>query len=237
MLGKKNKDNESPGLPDETLKDKSKSNVVGFGIFIFAFLLVIGLEVYSVITLSSQKKIISQSSGASEKSKEIMLNMAKVGKKVSLAEYDYAKSLDTIMTPQNFQDFKNSITPMAAQFNVTINSISDGEITKVGKKFEIYRIKFEVVSEYQNYVLFRKDIAKTPFKINFEQETIKRNKPKSKEILIKGTVSAYVMEKKEKELKKLSGSIKKVEKDMEREKKRKEKKLKKQNAKKESEKK
>ena len=227
MLGKKNKDNEAPGLPDETLKDKSKSNVVGFAIFVFALLLIIGLELYSVITLSSQNKTIKASDGADEKGKEILMNMAKVGKKVNLAEYDYAKSLETIMNPQNFQDFKNSITPMAAKFNVNINSISDGEITNVGKKFKIYRLKYEVLSEYKNYVSFRKEIAKTPFKINFEQELIKRDAPKSNKILITGTVTAYIMEKKDKELKKLATSIKKIEREKEKEKKKKEKKLKK----------
>lgn len=231
MLGKKNKDNEAPGLPDETLKDKSKSNVVGFAIFVFALLLIIGLELYSVITLSSQNKTIKASDGAGEKGKEILMNMAKVGKKVNLAEYDYAKSLETIMNPQNFQDFKNSITPMAAKFNVNINSISDGEITNVGKKFKIYRLKYEVLSEYQNYVSFRKEIAKTPFKINFEQELIKRDTPKSKKILITGTVTAYIMEKKDKELKKLATSIKKIEREKEKEKKKKEKKLKKEDKK------
>ena len=225
MLGKKNKDNDTPpGTPDETLSDKSNFIIVGFGILVFSILLILGLQIYLGITVSSQNKKIAITSNAEDKGKTITLQIAKVGKDNSQAEYDYAKELETFMSNQEFQVFKNSISTISGEFSVNIDKLEDDKIIYLGKKFQINRIKYETTSSYKNYTLFRKKLIETPFKINFEEEVIKREHPLSKNIVATGIIGAYVAPDKEKELKKLASSVKKIEKKLEREKKKKEKK-------------
>ena len=225
MLGKKNKDNDTPpGTPDETLSDKSNFIIVGFGILVFSILLILGLQIYLGITVSSQNKKIAITSNAEDKGKTITLQIAKVGKDNSQAEYDYAKELETFMGNQEFQVFKNSISTIGGEFSVNIDKLEDDKIIYLGKKFQINRIKYETTSSYKNYTLFRKKLIETPFKINFEEEVIKREHPLSKNIVATGIIGAYVAPDKEKELKKLASSVKKIEKKLEKEKKKKEKK-------------
>ena len=225
MLGKKNKDNETPpGTADETLSDKSNFIIVGFGILVFSILLILGLQIYLGITVSSQNKKIQASSSAEGKGQKITLEIAKIGQNNSQAEYDYAKELETFMDNQEFQVFKNSISTIGGEFNVNIDKLEDEKIIFLGKKFQINRILFETTSSYKNYTLFRKKLIETPFKINFEEEVIKREHPLSKNIVATGIIGAYVAPDKEKELKKLASSVKKIEKKLKREKKKKEKK-------------
>lgn len=225
MLGKKNKDNDTPpGTADETLSDKSNFIIVGFGILVFSILLILGLQIYLGITVSSQNKKIQVSSGAEGKGQKITLEIAKIGQNNSQAEYDYAKELETFMDNQEFQVFKNSISTIGGEFNVNIDKLEDDQIILLGKKFQINRILFETTSSYKNYTLFRKKLVETPFKINFEEEVIMREHPLSKNIVATGIIGAYVAPNKEKELKKLATSVKKIEKKLEKEKKKKEKK-------------
>lgn len=225
MLGKKNKDNDTPpGTADETLSDKSNFIIVGFGILVFSILLILGLQIYLGITVSSQNKKIQVSSGAEGKGQKITLEIAKIGQNNSQAEYDYAKELETFMDNQEFQVFKNSISTIGGEFNVNIDKLEDDQIIFLGKKFQINRILFETTSSYKNYTLFRKKLVETPFKINFEEEVIMREHPLSKNIVATGIIGAYVAPNKEKELKKLATSVKKIEKKLEKEKKKKEKK-------------
>lgn len=225
MLGKKNKDNDTPpGTADETLSDKSNFIIVGFGILVFSILLILGLQIYLGITVSSQNKKIQVSSSAEGKGQKITLEIAKIGQNNSQAEYDYAKELETFMDNQEFQVFKNSISTIGGEFNVNIDKLEDDQIIFLGKKFQINRILFETTSSYKNYTLFRKKLVETPFKINFEEEIIMREHPLSKNIVATGIIGAYVAPNKEKELKKLATSVKKIEKKLEKEKKKKEKK-------------
>lgn len=225
MLGKKNKDNDTPpGTADETLSDKSNFIIVGFGILVFSILLILGLQIYLGITVSSQNKKIQVSSSAEGKGQKITLEIAKIGQNNSQAEYDYAKELETFMDNQEFQVFKNSISTIGGEFNVNIDKLEDDQIILLGKKFQINRILFETTSSYKNYTLFRKKLVETPFKINFEEEVIMREHPLSKNIVATGIIGAYVAPNKEKELKKLATSVKKIEKKLEKEKKKKEKK-------------
>lgn len=225
MLGKKNKDNDTPpGTADETLSDKSNFIIVGFGILVFSILLILGLQIYLGITVSSQNKKIQVSSSAEGKGQKITLEIAKIGQNNSQAEYDYAKELETFMDNQEFQVFKNSISTIGGEFNVNIDKLEDDQIIFLGKKFQINRILFETTSSYKNYTLFRKKLVETPFKINFEEEVIMREHPLSKNIVATGIIGAYVAPNKEKELKKLATSVKKIEKKLEKEKKKKEKK-------------
>lgn len=224
MLGKKNKDNDAPpGVPDETLSDKSNFIIVGFGVLIFSVILILGLQIYLGLTISSQNKKIEVTSNAEGKGKTITLQIAKVGKDNSQAEYDYAKELETFMGNQEFQVFKNSISTIGGEFSVNIDKLEDDKIVYLGKKYQINRIKYETTSSYKNYTMFRKKLIETPFKINFEEEIIKREHPLSKNIVATGIIGAYVAPDKEKQLKKLAPSVKRIEKKLEIEKKKKEK--------------
>ena len=44
--------------------------------------------------------------------------MAKVGKDVNKSEYEYIKEIMMFMSPTEFQNFKNSISGIASEFNV-----------------------------------------------------------------------------------------------------------------------
>ena len=212
MFGKKDKNKEVPGLPDETIPDKSKFIVLGFGFFVLAVIVILGLEIYTGITLSGQNKKLKMTSGISDKSRMILIDIAKKGKLSQEQEYYKAKELEKIMSTKEFQDFKNSLSPNAGKSGVTINNLVEGKTTFLGKDYQINRIKFVTTSTYQNYTEFRKQISLTPFKINFENELISREHPLSKNIKVEATIDVYVASEKEKELKKLKNSVTNYEK-------------------------
>ena len=58
--------------------------------------------------------------------------MAKVGKDVNKNEYEYIKEIMMFMSPTEFQNFKNSISGMANEFNVQINSLNESKADKLG---------------------------------------------------------------------------------------------------------
>lgn len=224
MFGKKkDKDQDAPGMPDETLQDKSKFIVLGFGIFCFGIILTLGLEIYTGIKLSNQNSVIGKTGNLGEENKKILVQMGIKGKESAKEEYFFAKELKRLMSPQEFQDFKNSISPMASKFAVNIDQLKDGKTSGVGKKYQINRIEYLLSSTYPNYVEFRKELSKTPFKINFENEIIQRERATSNIIVVEGTVYAYVADKKEKTLLKLKPSIDKHQKVVDKENKKKEK--------------
>jgi len=74
---KKNKSNSSL---DETLKDNSKKIVIGVSVLVATIIIVLILEIYTVTVKGSQNKKIRIGKGAEERSKTIMLEMAKIGK-------------------------------------------------------------------------------------------------------------------------------------------------------------
>ena len=222
MFGKKkDKDKEAPGLPDETIQDKSKFIVLGFGVFCFSVIIVLGLEIYTGIKLSNQNSIISRTGNLGDENKNILMQMGIKGKESAKQEYFFAKELEKLMSLQEFQDFKNSITPIAAKFAVNIDSLKEGKTSGVGKEYQINRIEYTTSSTYANYVEFRKELSKTPFKINFEKEVIRRERFTNNIIIVDTVVYAYVADKKEKTLKKLKQSVEKHQKVIDKENKKK----------------
>ena len=63
--------------------------------------------------------------------------MAKIGKEVNKNEYEYIKEIMKFMSPTEFQNFKNSISGMASEFNVQINSLNESESDKLGKIYSV----------------------------------------------------------------------------------------------------
>lgn len=198
MFGsKKNKSNSSQ---DETLKDNSKKIVIGVSVLVATIIIVLILEIYTVTVKSSQNKKIRIGKGAEERSKTIMLEMAKIGKETKDLEFKYYKALETIMSPMEFQNFKNSISGIANKNKVKINSINEGKVQDV-RGYKMNTINLDLLSGYNDYVNFKKNIAETPFRINFDKETIIRENPTSSKIKITAVISALVFEKKDKLLK------------------------------------
>ena len=198
MFGsKKNKSNSSP---DETLKDNSKKIVIGVSVLVATIIIVLILEIYTITVKGSQNKKIRIGKGAEERSKTIMLEMAKIGKETKDLEFKYYKALETIMSPMEFQNFKNSISGIANENNVKINSINEGKVQDV-RGYKMNTINLDLLSGYNDYVNFKKNIAETPFRINFDKETIIRENPTSSKIKITAVISALVFEKKDKLLK------------------------------------
>ena len=198
MFGsKKNKSNSSL---DETLKDNSKKIVIGVSVLVATIIIVLILEIYTVTVKGSQNKKIRIGKGAEERSKTIMLEMAKIGKETKDLEFKYYKALETIMSPMEFQNFKNSISGIANENKVKINSINEGKVQDV-RGYKMNTINLDLLSGYNDYVNFKKNIAETPFRINFDKETIIRENPTSSKIKISAVISALVFEKKDKLLK------------------------------------
>ena len=210
---KKNKVN---NIEDESIKDKSKFVVVGFTVMIFSFLIFVVSEIYTSISLSKQDLAIAGSGDIEKKTNKALLDMAIAGKNVNEAEYTFIKEIMKFMSPAEFQNFKNSISGMANQFNVQINSLNEGKSEQLGKEYSIYYIEYQFLSTYENLTFLKDKIAETKFKINIMEETITRESPTSKKILAVGTFGVYIFNNKEKLLKEkkaLIESFKKIEAD------------------------
>ena len=210
---KKNKTN---NIEDESIKDKSKFVVVGFTVMILTLLIFLISEIYTSLSLSKQDLAIAGSGDIEKKTNKALLDMAIAGKNVNEAEYTFIKEIMKFMSPAEFQNFKNSISGMANQFNVQINSLNEGKSEQLGKEYSIYYIEYQFLSTYENLTFLKDKIAETKFKINIMEETITRESPTSKKILAVGTFGVYIFKNKEKLLKdkqKLIDKFSKIEAD------------------------
>ena len=194
--------NKSKAVEDESIRDKSKFVVVGFTVMILSFFVLVIGELYTSIQLSKQNKMIAGTGNIQKESDNIVLEMAKVGKDVNKSEYDYVKEIMKFMSPTEFQNFKNSISGMANQFNVQILNLNEGEPKELKEKFSIYYINYQILSTFENFTFFKNKISELPFNINVENETITRENPKSNKVIVDGVISVYVYEEKEELLKK-----------------------------------
>ena len=193
--------NKSKAVEDESIRDKSKFVVVGFTVMILSFFALVIGELYTSIQLSKQNKMIAGTGNIQKESDNIVLEMAKVGKDVNKSEYDYVKEIMKFMSPTEFQNFKNSISGMANQFNVQINSLNEGESDKLGKLYSMNYIEYQFLSTFENLTFLKNKIAETNFKINIIEETVSRENPDSNKVVANGKIGVYVFPGKEKLLK------------------------------------
>ena len=210
---KKNKTN---NIEDESIKDKSKFVVVGFTVMILSLLIFLISEIYTSLSLSKQDLAIAGSGDIEKKTNKALLDMAIAGKNVNEAEYTFIKEIMKFMSPAEFQNFKNSISGMANQFNVQINSLNEGKSEQLGKEYSIYYIEYQFLSTYENLTFLKDKIAETKFKVNIIEEKISRESPTSQKILAEGIFGVYIFNNKEKLLKEkkaLIESFKKIEAD------------------------
>lgn len=191
------KKNKSNAIQDETLVDHSKKILVGTIVLILVIITVLILEIVTFSIKGSQSKQIVAGQQAEKKSQNILIEMGKIGKQSKEKEYEFIKSLRTIMSPMQFQEFKNSISTSASMNNVFLASLNEGVPVKVSDYIE-NTINFETVSSYDEYVSFKKTISETPFRINFEKETITRETPTSLSIKVQGVIKVIVYENKDK---------------------------------------
>lgn len=191
------KKNKSNAIQDETLVDHSKKILVGTIVLILVIITVLILEIVTFSIKGSQSKQIVAGQQAEKKSQNILIEMGKIGKQSKEKEYEFIKSLRTIMSPMQFEEFKNSISTSASMNNVFLASLNEGAPVKVSDYIE-NTINFESVSSYDEYVSFKKTISENPFRINFEKETITRETPTSLSIKVQGVIKVIVYENKDK---------------------------------------
>ena len=166
--------NKSKVVEDESIKDKSKFVVVGFAVMIIALLVFILSEIYTSIQLSKQNKLLTNTGNIQQESDNIIIKMAKIGKEVNKNEYEYIKEIMKFMSPTEFQNFKNSISGIASEFNVQINSLNESQADPLGKKYSINYIEYQFLSTFQNLTYLKNKIAENEFKINIIEEKISR---------------------------------------------------------------
>ena len=193
--------NKSKVVEDESIRDKSKFVVVGFTVMIFSFLLLIISEIYTSLQLSKQNSLIAGTGDIQEQSDNIVLEMAKVGRDVNKSEYEYIKEIMMFMSPTEFQNFKNSISGMANEFNVQINSLNESKADQLGKTYAINYIEYQFLSTYENLTFLKNKISETDFKVNIIEEEVTRENPTSNKVLAEGKIGVYVFPGKEKLLK------------------------------------
>ena len=191
----------SKAIEDESMRDKSKFVVVGFTTMIVSLLALVIGEIYTSIQLSKQTQKIKSLAGVREKSENIVIEMAKKGKEVNKAEYEYIQEIMKFMSPSEFQNFKNSISGMATNFGVQINSLNEGAAVGLGKNYSINYVEYQFLSTFENLTKLKNKIADTKFKINIMEETISRESPTSDKIKANGKIGVYVFPGKEKLLK------------------------------------
>ena len=205
--------NKTKAVEDESIRDKSKFVVVGFTLMIVSFFALVGGEIFTSIKLSEQKRLIASTGDIEKKSNEIVLNMAKVGKEVNRADYEYAKEIMKFMSPNEFQSFKNSISGIASQFNVQINSLNEGKSEQLGKEYALYFIEYQFLSTFENLTFMKNKIAESDFKINIIEENVKRENPKSNKVIAEGKIGVYVFPDKKNFLEKKAKIIEQFEKE------------------------
>ena len=193
--------NKSKIVEDESIKDKSKFVVVGFSVMLLAFLIFVITEIYTSIQLSKQNKLMQGTSKIEEDANNIVIQMAKVGNDVNKNEYEYIKEIMMFMSPTEFQNFKNSISGMANEFNVKINSLNEGKADPLGKDYSINYIEYQFLSTFENLTFLKNKISETNFKVNIISESISRENTKSDKVIAQGKIGAYVFPGKEKLLK------------------------------------
>lgn len=185
-------------VEDESIRDKSKFAVVGFTVMFFTFLAFIIAEIYTTLQISKQNRLIANSGSVQEESDKTLLEMSKIGKEVNKNEYEYIKEIMKFMSPTEFQNFKNSISGMANDFNVQINSLNESKSDKLGKIYSIDYIEYQFLSTFENLTFLKKKIAESKYKINIVEENISRENPTSNKVIAEGKIGVYVFPGKEK---------------------------------------
>ena len=194
-------------VEDESIRDKSKFVVVGFTVMLISVLALVIGEIYTSIQLSKQTKQINSLAGVKKQSDDIVIEMAKLGKDVNKATYEYIQEIMKFMSPTEFQNFKNSISGMATKFDVQINSLNEGASESLGKTYAINYVEYQFLSTFDNLTKLKQSISDTKYKINIIEESVVRENPTSNKVRANGKIGVYVFPGKERLLKDKAGII------------------------------
>jgi Tfp pilus assembly protein PilO len=180
-------------MKSENIQINKKRAFVNSAIFLLIVLVIaIGSEIFTSKYISNQRKIIS----LSFKNKTMSAQAQKQGLE---NEVIYAKSIEKVMSEKEYQDFKNGLSIIAVNSEITINKISDGLVRNI-KEYKENKIVIEAVGSYEAFKRFKDRLAKLNYFINFDKEIISRENAASNKIKINTEIHVIVLADKETKL-------------------------------------
>jgi len=167
-----------------------KKAFIGSAIFLLVVLIIgIGSEIFTSKYISNQK---SKMRLAYQK----RIESTQAQKKGVENESIYINAIDKVMSEKEYQDFKNGLSIIAVNSEVTINKISDAPVKNI-KDYKENKIIIEAVATYDAFKRFKDRLAKLNYFINFDKETIARENPTSNKIKINAELHVIVFANKE----------------------------------------
>lgn len=108
----------------------------------------------------------------------------------------YSKSIDRVMSEKEYQDFKNGLSIIAVNSEISINKISDALVRNV-KGYKENKIMIEAVGTYDAFKKFKNKLSNMNYFINFDKETISRENASSNKIKMNAEIHVIVLANKE----------------------------------------
>jgi Tfp pilus assembly protein PilO len=114
----------------------------------------------------------------------------------------YSDAIQKVMSDKEFEDFKNALSVIAINNDVTITKLSDSFVRDI-KDYKENKISLEAVATYDAYKNFKNKIASLNYFINFDKEIIMRENATSNKIKISSEILLVVFPKKDETVKTL----------------------------------
>jgi len=167
-----------------------KKAFVASTIFLLAVIIIgIGSEVFT-------SKYIADQRSKMRLSYQKRTELTQTQKRGVENESIYINAIDKVMSEKEYQDFKNGLSIIAVNSDVTINKISDASVKNI-KDYKENKIIIEAVATYDAFKRFKDRLAKLNYFINFDKETITRENPTSNKIKINAELHVIVFANKE----------------------------------------
>jgi Tfp pilus assembly protein PilO len=180
-------------MKSENTQINKKRVLINSVIFLLIVLVIaIGSEIFTSKYIMGQRKIIS----LNFKDKTISAQAQKQGAE---NEVIYAKAIEKVMSEKEYQDFKNGLSIIAVNSEITINKISDGLVRNI-KDYKENKIVIEAVGSYDAFKRFKDRLSKLNYFINFDKEIISRENAASNKIKINTEIHVIVLADKEAKL-------------------------------------
>jgi hypothetical protein len=184
-------------MKSENIQTNKKKAFVASAIFLLIVLIIaIGSEIFTSKYIMNQRQIIS----LNFKNRTVSAQAQKQGVE---NEVIYAKAIEKVMSEKEYQDFKNGLSIIAVNSEVTINKVSDGLVRKI-KEYKENKIIIEAVGSYESFKRFKDRLAKLNYFINFDKEIISRENAASNKIKISAEIHVIVLADKEAKLNQLN---------------------------------
>ena len=184
-------------MKSENAQKNKKKTFSTSAIFLLIVLIVgIGSEIFTSKYIAEQRKKIA----LNFKNRNLSNQAQKQGVE---NEVIYAKAIEKVMSEKEYQDFKNGLSIIAVNSEVTINKISDGLVRNI-KEYKENKIIIEAVGSYESFKRFKDRLAKLNYFINFDKEIISRENAASNKIKISAEIHVIVLADKEAKLNQLN---------------------------------